>query len=495
MNSSQLRLRIGYWLIAWLCGVVSLSGKERLPQFRFVERPVAQWVGDSLSLRFVAGLEGELSRATSFHLQPQYLLPGDTINLPQQSWYTPSGLRYHRRRLTFDGQPIEEQIVVAERTEASPTAAYTTLRHLPKGGTVRLLLYSQTCCDATRLDTFRLVSAPRVVPRFRPDQVTFVEPPAEVVKERAESLTVRVVYPLDKWDIRPELAHNQQELDLVDSLLATITAHTECYVLKRLAIVGYASPEGPYHHNIFLSRQRAESMSAYIGQRYALPDSLSIASVGRGEDWAGLREAVTHLQTPWQLEVLDILDRYDEEPRRERTLMRLQGGAPYAYLLKNVYPPLRRMEMEVSYQVRPFRTDEAESWMDCRPQDLSLLEWYQVASKRNDAARLESDRAHYGEEWLQAAAHFPEDDLANLNASSVALLRGDAALAKGYLDKVKQTALADNNRGLYLWLTGDLAGAEEAFRRAQAHGSSEAERNLAQIKLERAKEGYATLEE
>ena len=113
MNSSQLRLRIGYWLIAWLCGVVSLSGKERLPQFRFVERPVAQWVGDSLSLRFVAGLEGELSRATSFHLQPQYLLPGDTINLPQQSWYTPSGLRYHRRRLTFDGQPIEEQIVVA----------------------------------------------------------------------------------------------------------------------------------------------------------------------------------------------------------------------------------------------------------------------------------------------------------------------------------------------------------------------------------------------
>ena len=175
--------------------------------------------------------------------------------------------------------------------------------------------------------------------------------------------------------------------------------------------------------------------------------------------------------------------------------MRLQGGAPYAYLLKNVYPPLRRMEMEVSYQVRPFRTDEAESWMDCRPQDLSLLEWHQVASKRNDAARLESDRAHYGEEWLQAAAHFPEDDLANLNASSVALLRGDAALAKSYLDKVKQTALADNNRGLYLWLTGDLAGAEEAFRRAQAHGSAEAERNLAQIKLERAKEDYATLEE
>lgn len=59
------------------------------------------------------------------------------------------------------------------------------------------------------------------------------------------------------------------------------------------------------------------------------------------------------MRVPYKVAVESIIDDYDGQERKDR-LMRLQGGAPYRYLLRNVYPKLRVAICKVEYHVKNF---------------------------------------------------------------------------------------------------------------------------------------------
>ena len=60
--------------------------------------------------------------------------------------------------------------------------------------------------------------------------------------------------------------------------------------------------------------------------------------------------------------------------------MKLHGGVPYRFMLKNIFPSLRVAICKVSYDIKNFNLEEAKEVIKRRPQNLSLNEMFMVAN-------------------------------------------------------------------------------------------------------------------
>lgn len=473
------------------------------PSVRYQSGPRVQWQGDSLLVRFSGEVAGGLRGPESLHLIPIYISGKDTIRYPELGYFTPSGAKYHKRREALADRKTVGKMRILYRNSRGD-ADYRESRIIPSSmrGELRLLHVLRTCCEERLLASEAIAVPERAVvltdtvyttvpgvlplpvaavsvPLFETN-VTFIKPKAEAVKERTATATIRITYPVNHWKVYPDFENNREELQRIDRLLAPVATDTSTYRILSASITGYASPEDTYEHNMMLSEKRAGGMRDYLTERYALQVQ-GIAVQGKGEDWDGLREAVEQSDLAEKYEILTIIDAYDIFDGREKALMDLRGGDPYKYMLKNLFPPLRRMEMEIDYRVRPFGTDEAGELIGSRPQDLSLREMYEVAQAENDNQTIMRQRNEYGREYDIAVRYFPDDDIANINASSAALVRGDLELARFCLDQVKENPMADNNLGVYHWLCGKIAEAKEYFRRATETDPERAAYNLEQL--------------
>lgn len=79
---------------------------------------------------------------------------------------------------------------------------------------------------------------------------------------------------------------------------------------------------------------------------------------------------------------------------------------------------------------------------------------------------------------------YPEDEVANINAASACLLRGDTLSAERYLKKVKSNKYLpeyNNAVGVLALLKGDYEQAEKHLRMAVKLGVAIAEENLKEL--------------
>lgn len=476
----------------------------RSPVFRYVNGPKAEWRGDSLEVCFSGDLTGRLKETESLHLIPVYVSGVDTVRFPEVGYFTPSGAKYHKRREALSDRKTVGKVRILYRGGRGDFD-YREHMFIPQAfvGELQLCHILRTCCEEHLLalepisvpersgavpDTVYMPVAGMLpfpvaavsVPLFETN-VTFVRPKPEAVKERSATATVRITYPVNDWRVYPDFENNRDELSLIDRILAPVAADTATYRILSASITGYASPEDTYNHNMTLSEQRAGGMRDYLRERYDLPAG-KVSAEGQGEDWEGLREAVIRSDMKYKDEVLDIIDTYGIFSGREKLLMDLRGGNPYRYMLEHIFPLLRRMEMRIDYRVRAFGPEEAGELIGRRPQDLSLQEMYEVAQVENDDRTIVRQRDAYGREYDIAVRYFPDDDIANINASSAALVRGDLELAWVCLGRVRENPLAANNLGVYHWLCGKLEEAEAYFEKARATDPRRAAYNLEQFR-------------
>lgn len=320
------------------------------------------------------------------------------------------------------------------------------------------------CCDKCILGIYDMDFesehvSPEISKPIYEGLVTFIRPKVEKVKIRNEYITVRIKYPVDKYRVLPNFDNNNYELNKVDNILRPLSTRDKDYQLIEASIKGYASPEATYDYNLRLSERRAYYFKDYIMNRYKLNGLNKFWTKGMGEDWIGLREAVEKSNMNYKKDITNIIDNIDIFSGREKQLMDLYGGQPYKYMLKHLFPPLRRMEMVINYKVRSFEIEEAETLIKERPQDLSQQEIYDLALERKDKEKLKV-----------AAKYFPDDDIANINASSAALVKGDIELAIIYLKKVWNNPKAYNNIGVYYLIKGNRKEAEKYFLKALSEG-------------------------
>ena len=97
-----------------------------------------------------------------------------------------------------------------------------------------------------------------------------------------------IYYRRNKTDIDTSYLWNPAQITQLRSFLR------KDIVVDTITVYAYASPEGHYGHNVWLSRQRAENARKYIVEEYGL-DPGKVRICQQEENWPGLRQA---MQTP-----------------------------------------------------------------------------------------------------------------------------------------------------------------------------------------------------
>ena len=150
---------------------------------------------------------------------------------------------------------------------------------------------------------------------------------------------------------------NRQVLErIADSL--SIGYADSVYTLKKVMVVGGASPEGTIPLNKRLSEKRANVLFDYLAQYGELPDSLT-SFVYLGRDWNGLADLVeADPDVPYRDETLEYLR--DIAARSEGgekladnnvgRLSRFKGGEPYRYMYRELFPEIRASRLYLWYE-------------------------------------------------------------------------------------------------------------------------------------------------
>lgn len=125
--------------------------------------------------------------------------------------------------------------------------------------------------------------------------------------------------------------------------------------ITSLYVAGWASPDGKEAYNIRLSRNRAISAGFYLCQLLGYPMTETLLE-GRGENWPLLRQLVAEdKNVPCQPEVLDIIDSDADNDEKELLLRNLRcdaengHGPAWNYLIENIFPSLRSIEINIEY--------------------------------------------------------------------------------------------------------------------------------------------------
>ena len=308
---------------------------------------------------------------------------------------------------------------------------------------------------------------------YRPKFTTvFVTPKPEPVKTRSDRFIARFNFRVNRSELLPELGNNRVEFARVDSVAKAILLNTDVKV-KNVSIDGYASPEGTDAANLKLSQNRALSFADYLRRTYNLSRGV-LNGVGHGSDWEGLRNSViADANVPNKQGVLDVLAAAGNNEVRKTNLRKLDAGQPYAYLLANHYPPLRRTEYQFTYTVRDFNLEEAIQRIYSNPLLLSLNEMYLVA---NHYAAGSAERRNALETAQRVYPNAPES---RFNALAYRMAQGEQVNEEQFLVNYTASPEKWNNLGVYYGLRKDYARAKECFSRAGNLPAAQA--NLAEL--------------
>jgi flagellar motor protein MotB len=321
----------------------------------------------------------------------------------------------------------------------------------------------------------RIVPPPPAPPKpvvkvYQPNFVPgFIVPMAEPIKVRAESGSAYLEFPVGNSVIDPNFRGNSAELSRIADMIGRVKNDSDA-AIKRITLIGHASPEGSYQSNMLLSQKRADALRVYLTQLYNFPYNV-VSSRGAGEDWTTLGKLIESSNIMGRQLLIDIINGSSDYDARDRQMMSANASA-YNAMKNEIYPKLRRTDYQLDFEVAPISIERGREVMRTNPRNLSLNELFRIAETYQPG----SDE--FREVMEIAARTFPDNDVANLNAASAALVRGDIPSAAAFLNKVaNHDADWNHNMGIVAFMQGDAARAGEYFRAA----GSKAAANLAEL--------------
>ena len=329
-------------------------------------------------------------------------------------------------------------------------------------------------------DSLALDVLPRYVPEWRTRRIA---PEPEPVKRRQESRVARLQYKWDRYDILPSLADNQAVLDTVTNSIALVKS-CDFITITGIYVAGFTSPEGTYEYNMNLSSLRARTFADYISRNNDVDPSL-LSVEWSGEDWEGLKEALTASDFMKKAIVAGVIDTYTEDRNEcERQIQNILTEDEYRWLVKNIYPVLRHSTYRIEYEVRNFDLDEARKMIYERPQDLNLDEIFKVAGSYPE------DSAKRADAMAVAMEYFPDSPAVLGNQALEALADGKpqkaVILLKNRIPETGASPTADeaellNILGVAYACSEDYAVAKSFLSLASEAGNVNAGHNLIQL--------------
>lgn len=298
--------------------------------------------------------------------------------------------------------------------------------------------------------------------------------PAPSKKERNLHGSAYITFVVDKWEMKPDYMNNRAELRKITDTLDVMVNDPNVYV-REIKIHGWASPESPYEHNRMLATNRAKSLTSYVRSLYNLPANVFAPAEATPENWTGLRAAVkdTDEQTlPHKQQILSTIDKVladlekgiTNQADRDELSMRAKYAEEYRYMLRNIYPGLRRSDYEISFNFSDFTLEQAKEIYKTRPYQLSVREMWDVAQT------MEPNSLEYNKVLQTAVNVYPDDPVANLNLANVAIRQKDLLKAETLLDKAGDSAEADQSRAVLAILQKRYADAAALLDKAEQKG-------------------------
>lgn len=340
-----------------------------------------------------------------------------------------------------------------------------------EGAPVRILRKYHGCCDAEMdSDTLFVGTVPQLSYAASP---VFVRPDAEIRKERSVTGRAYVDFPVSRMEIYPDYHDNRHELSKITAAIDSLKADSDLR-LTGLSIVGYASPESPWSNNERLSKGRTAELKKYVEKLYSFAPGF-IATDYVPEDWEGLRNWVESSSLEKRDEILSLIDSPLRPDTKEQRI-RERYPQQYSLILEKCYPYLRHSDFRISYIVRGYSDlSEMERVFRTNPGKLSLEELYMLSG------RYEKGSEEFTRVFEVAAALYPEDETAALNAGAAAICRGEYESAARFLQKAGESAEAVYDRAVLCCMKEDYRAAAELFSKAARMGYAPAENDMEYI--------------
>lgn len=173
--------------------------------------------------------------------------------------------------------------------------------------------------------------------------------------------SVVITFSQSRWNLDRTIGNNASQLDSIDRKMNTIIGDS-VYRLRHVGIYGGASPEGPAAFNRFLSEQRAATLFNEF-DKYRELSQIEKTYTYYGRDWSGvLRLVERDPAVPFRDETITLLREIAKEkeacggtepPLSLERLTCLQGGVPYRYLYRHIFPLVRSSRVVLDYDLIP----------------------------------------------------------------------------------------------------------------------------------------------
>ena len=268
-------------------------------------------------------------------------------------------------------------------------------------------------------------------------------------------------FPVNETVIYPRYRRNPEELQRLNKTIEN-ALFDKSFKVQRVVLHGYASPESPYSNNTRLAKGRTQALKSHVCRKFGIDESI-VQTHYTPEDWDNLRTFIETngesrrvkgnvwyeregiVETPVmpqyvtdsRKELLDVIDLEMDLDEKEAMLKKVDGGRPYNWLLRHVYPGLRHTDYIIEYVVRHYPVKEARRLIYTHPEALSTEEMYLVAQSYEEGC----------DGWLDAlliaARQYPEDKTANLNAACGCVETKRFTDARKYLKKAGSTPQAE----------------------------------------------------
>ena len=270
-----------------------------------------------------------------------------------------------------------------------------------------------------------------------------------------------------------------------DSIKAFLNFMNEGFIISKVVISGWASPEGEETNNQGLSERRFEQGKKWFENQYdqylrayAKANKIKMKDLKRptfeyvnnakGEDWDGFETAISQSNIAQKNQILNVVHSQPNNDMREQKIREMTDI--YPEIADVILPPLRRAEMSLICQKHEtYTNEELIRLVKSNPSAFSVNERLYAASVSSDLAEQEliylaliNDRNTEGD-WRA----YNDLGALKLNAYNNGGDPKDLDDAISYLNKAAaispNNGVILNNLALAQFYKGDLAAARESF--------------------------------
>jgi tetratricopeptide (TPR) repeat protein len=285
--------------------------------------------------------------------------------------------------------------------------------------------------------------------------------------------SVNIYFPLDvdKFNINFRSGKDISNKKQIAALKVALKSDKN-WVVKGLAINGFASPEGELQRNEGLSQGRANSTFSYLkkelkklGFTEVNDQNLSMGYT-LAEDWAGLAKLIEASNLPDRAAIVSIINNGSIADLEKESLIRRDHAKSWEKLKTTYLPKLRRSELVVKGQT-PLKTDDELKAANL--DSLSEVEMIHLAA-------ISADNSKKMEIYNKFKSRFANDWRGYNNLGALYLAAGDYNNAEKELNRANELSPENpvvlSNLGVVAKNKGDIKRAEDLYKQAEAKGAN-----------------------